>query len=207
MKRLYDRHVMPRIVDLACASKDIRKQRKKVVPEAEGVVLEVGIGGGRNLALYDRSKVKRVIGLDPDAGMLERGQGRFHDTDLDLQVLSAGAEDIPLEDDDVDTVVTTFVLCTIPQIEQSLEEIRRVLKPGGRVLFAEHGRSTDANVARWQDKLDKPWGWIAGGCHLNRDPARLLAEAGFRIERLTMGYDAAGPKFATFMYVGSARAS
>jgi ubiquinone/menaquinone biosynthesis C-methylase UbiE len=205
MKSFYDRYVMPRLVDLACASADVRKQRKKVVPEAEGVVLEVGIGGGRNLALYDRSKVKRVIGLDPDAGMLERGRERFHDTDLDLKVLSAGAEDIPLEDAEVDTAVATFVLCTIPEIERSLAEIRRVLKPGGRVLFAEHGRSTEPAVARWQDRLDKPWGWLAGGCHLNRDPARLLADAGFRIESLDMGYDAVGPRFATFLYVGSAR--
>lgn len=205
MKGLYDRHILPRLTDLSCGTRGIRRQRRRVVPQAEGTVLEVGIGSGLNLALYDRDKVRRVIGLEPDRGMLRQGRKRFHASAVPLELLAAGGEEIPVEDDQADTAVFTFVLCTIPAVEEALAEVRRVLKPGGRVLFAEHGRSTDPAVARWQDRIDKPWGWVSGGCHVNRDPARLLATAGFRIESLTMGHEGPGPKFATFMYVGSAR--
>lgn len=177
--------------------------RRRLIPAAEGHVLEIGVGPGFNLPLYGAA-VTRVIALEPSpkllsmAGRITRGLPRT------IELLEGSAESIPIERDSIDTVVTTWTLCTIPDVARALEEMRRVLKPSGRLLFVEHGLSTDASVRRWQHRLTPMWKRLAGGCHLNRPIEVLLEEAGFRIERLETGY-MTGPKPLTFMYEGSAR--
>lgn len=205
MKRLYERYVLPYFIHWACGAPQIDKRRARVVPEARGVVLDVGIGSGHNLELLDPDKVQLVYGLDPEHGILERGRSRFEEAPFPLEILKTGAEEVPLATHSVDTVVLTYAACTIPGVEQAFEEMRRVLKPSGRLLFSEHGRAADAKVARWQDRLDPLWGKVAGGCHLNRDMPALIERAGFHIERLETEYIPGLPRWLGYNYLGVAR--
>jgi ubiquinone/menaquinone biosynthesis C-methylase UbiE len=177
--------------------------RRRVVPAAEGRVLEIGVGSGLNLPLYSAAATE-VVGLDPSAKLLSMAGAASRVTARRIELLEGSAEAIPLEDASVDTVVTTWTLCTIPDVRRALEETRRVMKPTGRLLFAEHGRSPDAHVRRWQDRLTPIWRRLGGGCHLNRPMSRLLEDAGVGIERMENSY-MPGPKPMTFMYEGSAR--
>jgi ubiquinone/menaquinone biosynthesis C-methylase UbiE len=173
-----------------------------VVPAATGRVLEIGIGSGVNLPRYSPN-VQQVIGLEPSPkllGMARDAERRNFPVDL----IEGSAEEIPLENASIDTVVTTWTLCTIPDASRALHEMRRVLKPGGRLLFVEHGRASDSNVIWWQDRLNPIWKGIGGGCNLNRAIGSLIEGAGFQFERLQTGY-MRGPKPMTFMYEGSAR--
>ena len=204
MKAWYDKVIMPRIVSVVCGTASVRRERAKIVPQAQGVVLDVGIGAGHNLALFDPNKVSQVLGLDPTPEMVARGKVRFEKSPIPVEVIHAGAEDIPMGSASVDTAVLAFTGCTIPAIEEALEELRRVLKPSGRLLFVEHGLSPDPKVARWQHRLDGAWGLFSGGCHLNRDLPALLADAGFTTEHLETTYGD-GPKFASHLFIGAAR--
>ena len=178
---LYDRYVLPRLIDLACSSKPTRKQREKVVPRAEGEVLEVGMGSGLNLPFYDRAKVSKVWGLEPSAGMRKLARRNPSGADLALEMIDLPGEEIPLETDSIDTVLLTYTLCTIPDALLALRGMRRVLRPGGRLLFCEHGLAPDPEVAGWQNRINPAWRGFAGGCNLNRDIPALLERAGFRI--------------------------
>lgn len=200
---LYSRFVLPRVLHLACGAKPAARQREKVVPAARGRVLEIGIGSGLNLPFYERDNVQRVWGLDPSPEMLRMAAKASAQAPFDVDLLPAGSEDIPLEDDAVDTVVTTYTLCTIPDAVAALREMARVLKPGGRLLFCEHGLAPDAGVRRWQDRIDPLWRRLGGGCHLNRNIPELLREGGFGIERLETMY-IPGWRPACFNYWGSA---
>jgi ubiquinone/menaquinone biosynthesis C-methylase UbiE len=164
--------------------------------------LEVGIGSGLNLPRYS-PHVQQVIGLEPSPKLLNLAQhvGR---QSFPVDLIEGSAEEIPLEGASVDTVVTTWTLCTIPDAGRALVEMRRVLKPGGRLLFVEHGRAPDPNVLWWQDLLTPMWKRLGGGCHLNRAIEPLIQSSGFRFERLDTSY-MRGPKPMTFMYEGSAR--
>jgi ubiquinone/menaquinone biosynthesis C-methylase UbiE len=157
------------------------RMRARIIPEAAGIVAEVGIGSGHNLPYYDPDKVCRIIGIDPDAVMLGIARKRMREYPLRLDLVAAGAECMPLPDASVDTAVITYTLCTIPRPEEALREIRRILKPNGRLLFIEHERSDGPWRGRWQDRLDNAWGRVAGGCHLNRSPVPLIKGAGFVI--------------------------
>lgn len=203
----YDRYVLPRFLDLACGMKAVGKQREKVVPGAEGRVLEIGVGSGLNLPYYDKSKISELIGLDPASEMVDIARKRARDFGLPLSFVELEAEQIAMDDDSVDCVVMTFTLCTIPGTRKALEEMRRVLKPGGRLLFCEHGKAPDAGVYKWQNRLNRPWGKIAGGCNLNRDIPALLGEGGFLPEVMDTGYLPKTPRFLGFNYWGSARAA
>lgn len=196
----YDRHVLPHLIDLACGSKRIREQRDRVVPRAQGRVLEIGIGTGLNLPHYDPMRVTSIVGVDPSAQMHRLARRRLDRTSLRVELVALSAERLPLEDRSFDTVVCTFTLCTIPDPLAALKEMRRVLRPDGRLLYAEHGRSPDAAVRRWQSRLQPLWGRIAGGCQLGRDIEALLEAGGFAGER-NRGY-LPGPRFASFMYWG-----
>ena len=175
----YDRHILPRMIDLACGVKPFLRERRRFVPGAEGRVLDVGIGTGHNLAYYDRSKVTHLFGLDPCATSLKMAAERAAEEGRQLETLEAGGEAIPLGDASVDTVVFTYTLCTVPDVEATLAEARRVLKPGGRLIYSEHVRAPERGIAKWQDRLDRPWGAAFGGCHLNRDTDTLIRRAGF----------------------------
>ena len=154
----YDRHVLPKLLDFAMRQKPIMLQRGKVVPMAQGRVLEIGIGSGLNLEFYDRARVEKLWGLDPSEELRRLARERAHTAGIDVEFLGLPSEQIPLADASVDTVLTTYTLCTIPDVARALTEMRRVLRPGGVLVFSEHGRAPDSNVARWQDRLDGVWG-------------------------------------------------
>lgn len=177
----YEKYVVPPMIDLACSAKPVRKQREKIVPRARGDVLEIGIGSGLNLPYYDREQVSHVWGLEPSEELREKARRRLEDHPLPLDFIDLPGEQIPLDDNSVDTVLLTYTLCTIPDPLTALEGMRRVLKPGGTLLFCEHGRAPDASVQKWQDRLNGTWCRLAGGCNMNRDIPALLREGGFRI--------------------------
>ena len=199
----YDRHLLPYVIDLACGMKPVRKQREKIVPLATGRVLEPGIGTGRNMPYYDRAKVTHIVGVDPAQQMHRLALKRIEKAGLEVELVGVGAERLPLPDASFDTVVLTYTLCTIPDPVPALREMRRVLKPGGKLLFCEHGAAPDAGVRRWQDRLTPAWKKIAGGCHLNRDIPALLEEGGFAIGKLETMY-LPGPRPLTYNFWGEA---
>jgi ubiquinone/menaquinone biosynthesis C-methylase UbiE len=199
----YDRHLLPHLVDFACSVKPVSRQRELIVPLARGRVLEVGIGTGLNMPFYDKSRVRYIIGVDPALQMHRLAAKRVARAGLDVELVGVTAETIPLEDASIDTVVSTYTLCTIPDAVAALREMRRVLAPGGRLLFCEHGRAPDENVRRWQTRLTPHWQKVAGGCHLDRDMPALLAAAGFRCNRIETRY-LPGPRILTFNYWGEA---
>jgi ubiquinone/menaquinone biosynthesis C-methylase UbiE len=200
----YDRHVLPLVLDAVCGMPMVTAKRRRVVPLAEGRVLEVGIGSGLNLPHYDPARVQRVIGLDPGEALLATARRRSARSPVPVEFLALQGENIPLESGSVDTVVVTYTLCTIPGVELALEGMRRVLRPGGRLLFCEHGLAPDAGVARWQQRLDPLWGRLAGGCHLTRDTAALLAQAGFAADWIERAYARGAPRFAGWHNIGIA---
>lgn len=203
---LYARYLLPRLVDLACGSKPVRKQREKVVPLARGRVLEIGFGSGMNLAHYDGERVEGIWALEPSVEMWKRAGNAVATAGIPVEVIEASAEEIPLADGSVDTVLTTFSLCTIPDVEMALREMRRVLKPAGHLIFCEHGVAPDAGVRRWQNWLNPVWSRLAGGCNLNRDIPGLIRRAGFDLGDLSTMY-IPGPKFASYNYWGEAVAT
>ncbi len=200
----YDRHILPKVLNWSCGTKPVRRQRQKVVPLAEGRVLEVGIGSGLNLPYYDPTKVERVIGLDPAEEMLTYARRKSGHLPFTVEYLALEGERIPLERKSVDTVLVTYTLCTIPDAIAALEVMRQVLKPGGRLIFCEHGRAPDAAVRRWQHRLNPLWNRIGGGCNLDRDIPALIEAAGFHIDSLDTMYLPHTPRFAGFNYWGSA---
>lgn len=199
----YERHLLPYLIDMACGIGPVQQQREKVVPLASGRVLEIGIGTGLNLPHYDPRRVERVIGLDPGMEMHRLARQRLEGSGLTVELVGLSAERIPYDDASFDCVLVTFSLCTIPDPVAALREMRRVLKPGHRLIFCEHGRAPDAAVARWQDRLTPLWSKFAGGCHLNRDIPALLQEAGFVCDDLQTMY-LPGPRPLTFNYWGTA---
>jgi ubiquinone/menaquinone biosynthesis C-methylase UbiE len=199
----YRDQILPYLIDLSMRQQNLAAYRSRVVPAAEGRVLEIGIGSGLNLPFYS-AKMEHVIGLEPSPKLLSMAQRAARSVMGPVEFVEGSAEAIPLEDGSIDTVVTTWTLCSIPDAPGSLGEMRRVLKPGGRLLFVEHGRSPDPSVRRWQDLLTPVWKRIGGGCHLNRAIGTLIEGAGFRFERIETGY-MPGPRPLTFMYEGSAR--
>lgn len=201
--RFYNDIILPRVCDFAMRNKELVPIRRRVIGAAEGRVLEIGVGSGLNLPFY-RAEVAEVLALEPAPRLVSMARGVSRRASTPVRFLEASAEAIPLDDHSVDTVVTTWTLCSIPHAATALAEMRRVLRPGGRLLFVEHGLSPDAGVHRWQDRLTPAWKCIAGGCHLNRPIRVMIESAGFGIDRIETGY-IPGPRPMTFMYEGSAR--
>lgn len=203
----WERYVVPNLIACACSTRPIMKQREKVVPKAEGVVLELGCGSGTNFAMYDAGKVEKLYALEPAPGMVVKARRTAGTLGIgkSIEFLETGAEAIPLPDQSVDTAVITFVLCTIPDWKGALAETRRVLKPGGKILFSEHGLSPDADVAKWQRRVEPVWKPLAGGCYLTRDTLGLLREGGFAPDDAETMYLPNTPKIAGYVSWGSAR--
>jgi ubiquinone/menaquinone biosynthesis C-methylase UbiE len=199
----YNDFILPRLINLAMRNKELRPFRERVIGAAEGRVLEIGVGSGMNLPFY-RSPVREVLALEPAPRLVSMAKRAPRAAGIPVNFFEASAEAVPLDEHSVDTVVTTWTLCSIPQAAVALAEMRRVLRPGGKLLFAEHGQAPDASVRRWQDRLTPAWRYIGGGCHLNRPIRSMIEAAGFRIDRIETGY-IPGPKPMTFMYEGSAR--
>lgn len=199
----FDRHIFPRAMDLACGLPMIGRQRALLVPLAKGRVLEVGIGTGLNMPYYDKIRVTHIVGLDPALQLHPLARERIAQAGLNVELVGLSAEKIPLSDASFDTVLSTYTLCSIPDPLAALKEMRRVLKPGGRLLYCEHGRAPDASVRRWQERLQPLWGPIAGGCQLGRDITALLQAAGFTLAEPHERY-LPGPRPFTFHYWGEA---
>lgn len=200
---LYDRWVLPPILDLVMRQRPLQKYRREVVAAATGRVLEVGIGSGLNFPLYDK-RVETVFGIDPSPRLLAIARRRAAAAGVPAEFLQGSAIAIPLAENTMDTVVMTWTLCSIPDPSAALREMRRVLRPHGQLLFVEHGLSPESGVERWQHRLTPIWCHVAGGCRLDRKMDDLIRSAGFDLLRLRTEY-ASGPRPMTYMYLGCAR--
>jgi ubiquinone/menaquinone biosynthesis C-methylase UbiE len=200
----YDKHILPRLLNAAMSAKPITYQRRKVVPRAEGRVLEIGFGAGHNLPFYDATKVERIWALEPAAEMRARSAERRAASSIPLEFIDLPSEKIPLDAESADTVLVTYTLCTIPDVMAALGEMRRVMKPAGRMIFCEHGEAPDESVRRWQRRITPFWKKIGGGCNVGRPIPRLIADAGFRVDDIQTMYLPGTPRFAGFNYWGSA---
>jgi ubiquinone/menaquinone biosynthesis C-methylase UbiE len=200
---LYERYVLPRLMDLAMRNKVVEAERARLIPRATGSVLEIGIGSGLNLPFYSRA-VERLYAIDPRREMWALARHRLSRVSFPVDFVEASAERIPMNDRTVDTVVTTWTLCSIPDPRLAVLEIARVLRPGGQILFVEHGRAPDPRVVTWQDRLNPLWKRIAGGCNLNRKIDTLLLEGGFSLAESAPSY-VTGLKLMTYLYRGVAR--
>jgi SAM-dependent methyltransferase len=199
----YRKFILPCLTDLAMRNGELKPFRERVIGSAEGRVLEIGAGSGLNLKFY-RGATREVLALEPDPKLMAMAQRKSRDASCPVRFLAGSAEAIPLDDRSVDTVVTTWTLCTIPDAVHALQEMRRVLKPGGLLMFVEHGLSPEDGIQKWQDRLTPVWKTIGGGCHLNRPISSLIERSGFHIDALDAGY-IRGPKPMCFMYEGRAR--
>ena len=201
----YNKYILPKFLNCACGSKPINFQREKIVPLAEGIVLDIGIGSGLNIPFYNKSKIDYLYGLDPSDELLKIAKTIAKKNEFEINFLQCGAEAIPLPDNSIDTVLITYTMCTIPDVELSNEEIMRVLKPKGQLLFCEHGLAPDTNVIKWQRRINPIWNKIAGGCNLNRDIPKLITSSGFKILNMEEMYLPSTPKFAGYNYWGIAK--
>jgi len=202
----YEERVLPHLINFACSTRPNQLQREKVVPLARGDVLEVGFGSGLNLPFYNTQKVRKIWGLEPSEGMRHKSKALVDASELDVELIDLPGESIPLQENSVDTVLVTYSLCTIPDAIGALKAMRRVLKPGGSLLFCEHGIAPDENVRRWQIRLNPVWSRVAGGCNMNRDIPDLITKSGFEIttdERMYIP----GAKVLCYNFWGRARAT
>lgn len=202
---LYSKHILPLCLDKACGIKPITMQREKIVPLAEGIVLEIGIGSGQNLPHYNPNKVIKIIGVDPDDHIWKRSQARRDSCSIEIERIGLSGENIPLEANIADSVVVTYSLCTIPDPVKALHEMKRILKPGAKILFSEHGKAPDEAVHKWQNRIDPFWKKIAGGCHSGRDIPDLFKQADLKFDDLNEMY-IPGPKVLGYNYWGVASA-
>lgn len=179
---LYESHVLPRIIDQICGHRAFAEQRAKMIPRASGRVLEVGYGTGTSLQWYDQNKVETLIALDPADGAMSLASRREEAMSFPVEHLSLRGEEIPVEEASIDTIVVAYTFCTIPDVETAIAGMRRVIKPGGQLLFMEHGRSPHPRIEKWQRRMNTPWGFLFGGCNLLRKPPELLEQGGFKID-------------------------
>lgn len=200
---LYEKHVLPKLIDLACSQPPMTELRARYVPRASGDVLEIGIGSGLNLTHYG-DDVRSITGLDPAAALTERARTRAERIRADVSILQISSEEIPADDARFDSIVCTWTLCSIPNVYQALREMHRVLKPGGSFYFVEHGLAPDAGVRGWQRRIEPLWKVIGGGCHLTRQADRLIQDAGFILPEIESGYQP-GPRWAAYMSHGVAQ--
>ncbi len=200
----YEKYILPRGLNVAMGQKPIMKQREKVVPLAEGRVLEIGVGAGHNFAFYDPAKVEKLWALEPAEEM--RALARPHAEKLSFEVdfLDLPGEDIPLDDNSADTIMITYTMCTIPDAVKALHGMRRVLKPGGRMIFCEHGKAPDEAILKWQNRLNPIWKKLGGGCNMNRDIPAIILEGGFQCEKMEEGYLPNSAKILSYNYWGHA---
>ena len=200
----YERRVLPHIVNLAMNTTAMQDERRRCLENAKGTVLEVGFGTGLNLPHYPRT-VTKVVGVDPSETSARLARKRIAASPFPVEVIGLSAEKIPVADASFETIVSTFTMCTIPDVASALLEMRRALGPGGRLYFVEHGRAEDPNVERWQNRLNSIEQTVFGGCNLNRHISALIEQAGFEMERLENGYLKGAPKFGGFLYRGVAK--
>jgi SAM-dependent methyltransferase len=201
---LYQRFILPRVLDTVCGMKDVSERRAKILGFARGVVLEPGIGGGLNLPFYQPNRISKVVGVDPSVELGRKARARSAKVPFLVELHSQSAELDAVEPESVDTVVFTYTLCSIPDPARALAVARRALKPDGILLFCEHASAPDPGVSAWQRRIEPFWKPLAGGCHLTRDAARSIRDAGFDIQALDESYAEGSPRFAGFHQMGRA---
>ena len=201
----WDRHIMPRLIGCACAQPQIMKARSRIVPQAHGDVLELGCGGGINMAFYDTARVTSFSGLDPSPALLEKSRAAAQARGMAADIRGGVGEDMPFEAAQFDTLLVTFTLCSVNDQAKVLSEIRRVLRPGGKVLFLEHGSAPDPGVAKWQRRIEPVWKHIAGNCHLTRPISRAYEHAGFTVSGAEKQYMPKTPRAFGWIEWGEAR--
>jgi ubiquinone/menaquinone biosynthesis C-methylase UbiE len=199
----YNNYILPKIIHWACSQNELTQQRKKVVPLAKGRILEVGIGSGLNLPFYDPAKVDHIWGLDPSIPLQKIAGRKAVEMPFDVDFIGLSGEEIPLEKNFVDTVLITYTLCSIPDVVRALNEMRRVLRPGGELIFCEHGKAPDEGVQAWQERINPAWKKFSGGCNLNRPISSLIEESGFEIKHLDASYNSPF-KIVSYNYRGVA---
>ncbi len=202
LQNWWDRHGVPRLIKLACGTKPILKLRSEVVPLANGRVFEIGCGGGINQQFYNAAAIDSYAGIDPGGKLLEYARAEATKKGWKADIRDGIGEDIPFESESFDTVVCTYTMCSVQDQAQVVREMRRILKPGGRLLFLEHGRSPDASVAKWQDRIEPYWKPIAGGCHLTRPITSAVRDGGFAVEPLGERYAPGTPRPVGWMEWG-----
>ena len=202
--KLYERHVLPKVLDACCSTKPINYQRNKIVPYAKGKILEIGIGSGINIPFYDKANVEKIYGLDPSEELNNIAQKKAINNNLEIDFLLNGAEEIPLPSNSMDTILITYTLCTIQDLESSLKEIRRVMKDDAVMLFCEHGIAPDANIIKWQNRVNPLWGKLFGGCNINRNIPEIIQSSGFTLNSLDQMYLPSTPKIVGYNYWGKA---
>lgn len=205
LKSWYEANIMPRLITCACSQGQVMKRRSAVVPLARGDVFELGCGGGINHEFYDPSAITSYSGIDPHEGLLDSARAAARDKGWVADLRQSRGEAIPFADASFDCAVCTFTLCSVDDPARVMAEMRRILRPGGQLLFLEHGRAPDRDVERWQERIEPLWKPLAGGCHLTRPIGKALTGAGFAVDELGKGYTPKAPRFAGWMEWGVAR--
>ena len=203
IQKIYDRYVCPHLINLAMQSKPFSRQRKKIIPEAKGRILEIGIGSGLNFKYYNQSNINEVFAVEPDGVLLRKARARAKEHNITLNIEQISAEKLPYENNTFDTIISTYTMCSISKLSSALLELRRVLKSDGKLLFSEHGMAPDKNIYLWQKRLNPIQKRIAGGCHLDVNIPKVINNAGFEMNSLNSMY-IPGPKFLSYHFWGSA---
>ena len=201
---MYDKYILPYVLNCTCGQKPFIKQRQKLVPMAKGKVLEVGIGSGLNMPYFDTSKVISVVGIDPSVELIQLAEKRIDDSMPDVDFVISKAEEMQFNDNSFDTVLITYTMCTVDDVSASLMQIKRVLKSDGQLLFCEHGLAPDEKIVKWQNRINKFWPTISGGCNINKNIPHLIGEAGFTIPNMEQMYLPKTPKILGYNYWGTA---
>ena len=204
IKSAYENYVLPKLLDTCCSTKPINYQREKIVPNASGTVLEIGIGSGLNIPFYNISKIDKIYGLDPSIHLCKKAIKKAEEINMNIDFLFEGAEEIKLKSNSIDTVVITYTLCSIPNPMDALKEIKRVMRSDGNILFCEHGIAPDIKVSKWQNRINPIWGKLFGGCNINRDIPSIISNSGFKVQNLEQMYLPSTPKIVGYNYWGSA---
>ena len=204
IKSAYENYVLPKLLDTCCSTKPIKYQREKIIPNASGKVLEIGIGSGLNIPFYNISKIDKIYGLDPSIQLCKKAIKKAEKINMNIDFLFEGAEEITLKSNSIDTVVITYTLCSIPNPMDALKEIKRVMRSDGNILFCEHGIAPDIKVSKWQNRINPIWGKLFGGCNINRDIPSIIANSGFKVQSLEQMYLPSTPKIVGYNYWGSA---
>ncbi|NQW27841.1 MAG: class I SAM-dependent methyltransferase [Flammeovirgaceae bacterium] len=185
---LYDQYLLPLLVNAICKQNPFTDQRSKIVPLAKGKVLEIGIGSGLNLPFYQKEQVTELTAIDPSLAVWKQNRTKVDQLGFPFEFHQVGAEKMPFANHSFDSIVTTYTFCTIPDDEMAMQELRRVLKPTGVLIFCEHGKASDPSIQKWQNRLNPFWKHFGGGCNLNRDIPNLIQTNGFNIKELNAQY-------------------
>ena len=201
---LYDRYILPHLLNCTCNQKPVIHQRRKVVPHAKGNILEIGIGSGLNIPFYEAEGIDKIWGIDPTEELVAMAKNQVKDDTPDIELIISKAEEIDFDDAFFDTILMTYTMCTIINLSEAFTELKRVIKPTGKLIFCEHGMAPDKNVIKWQNRINTFWPKISGGCNINKEIPSIIESSGFSILDLENMYLPKTPKVLGYNYWGTA---